>query len=97
MVLEGDNVIDTCRKMIGATNPANAELGTIRGDYALVGGKNCIHGSDSVESAKREISLWFENSEVYDPVDHHESWIYEKVTVPQKPAVPPKPAEVETV
>ena len=91
MVLEGDNVIDTSRKMIGATNAANAELGTIRGDYALVGGKNCIHGSDSVESAKREISLWFADSEVYDPVDHHESWIYEKVTVVAKPAV------VETV
>ena len=51
MVLEGDNVINTCRKMIGATNPAQAELGTIRGDYAIVGGKNVIHGSDSIESA----------------------------------------------
>ena len=59
MVLEGDDVVLTSRKMIGATNPAAAELGTIRGDYGLVGGKNCIHGSDSVESANREISIWF--------------------------------------
>lgn len=92
MVLEGDNVIATSRKMIGATNPANADLGTIRGDYALVGGKNCIHGSDSVESSNREISLWFAPSEIYDPIDHHESWVYEKVN-----SNLPKPKVEETV
>lgn len=59
MVLEGDDVVLTCRKMIGATNPAVAEQGTIRGDYGLVTQKNCIHGSDSVESANREIGVWF--------------------------------------
>ena len=73
MVLEGDDVVLTCRKMIGATNPSVAELGTIRGDYALVSGKNCIHGSDSVESANREIGIWFKQSEIFDFVDHHES------------------------
>ena len=84
IVLEGDDVVLTSRKMIGATNPAVAELGTIRGDFGLVGGKNCIHGSDSVESAQREISLWFAASEIYDPVDHHESWVYERFAVPAK-------------
>jgi nucleoside-diphosphate kinase len=73
VVLEGDDVVLSCRKMIGATNSAVADLGTIRGDFALVGGKNCIHGSDSVESAKREISLWFASNEICDSVDHHES------------------------
>ena len=79
MVLEGDDVVLSCRKMIGATNPSVAELGTIRGDYALVGAKNCIHGSDSVESANREILIWFLQSEIFDSIDHHESWVYEKV------------------
>lgn len=77
MVLQGDDVVLTCRKIIGATNPSIAELGTIRGDYGLVSAKNCIHGSDSVESANREISIWFSPNEIFDPIDHHESWIYE--------------------
>lgn len=59
MVWEGDNVVAISRKMIGATNPAVSEPGTIRGDLGLTGSKNCIHGSDSVESANREISIWF--------------------------------------
>jgi nucleoside-diphosphate kinase len=92
MVLEGDNVIAISRKMIGATSTAKADIGTIRGDYSGVGSKNIIHGSDSVESAKREINLWFASSEVYDPVDHHESWIYENV-LPNRV----KSAVVETV
>ena len=94
MVLEGDNVVLTSRKIIGATNPAAAELGTIRGDYGLVGGKNCIHGSDSVESANREISIWFSQSEVFDPIDHHESWLYEQTLVSTK-QVPQQQQEVQ--
>lgn len=64
MVWEGDNVIATTRKMIGATDPAQASPGTFRGDYGLSKQKNGFHGSDSVESAQREIKLWFKDSEL---------------------------------
>src|SRR5699024_1628903 len=56
MVLEGENVIDTARLVVGATNPQQAAPGTIRGDFGLTVGKNIIHGSDSPESAEREIN-----------------------------------------
>ncbi|CAI9765139.1 unnamed protein product [Fraxinus pennsylvanica] len=59
MVWEGKNVVTTGRKIIGATNPAESSPGTIRGDYAIDIGRNVIHGSDSVESARKEIALWF--------------------------------------
>ncbi|MCL6453838.1 MAG: nucleoside-diphosphate kinase [Alicyclobacillus sp.] len=59
MVWEGDNVISTARAMMGKTNPADAAPGTIRGDYAVSIGMNIVHGSDSPESAEREIGLWF--------------------------------------
>ncbi|GFH24044.1 nucleoside diphosphate kinase [Haematococcus lacustris] len=58
MVWEGRNVVVTGRKIIGATNPAASEPGTIRGDYAIEVGRNVIHGSDSVENAQKEIALW---------------------------------------
>jgi len=59
LVLEGEGAIDTCRKTIGATNPADAEPGSIRGDLALSMPDNLVHGSDSVETAEQEIALWF--------------------------------------
>lgn len=59
MVLEGDNAIQNCRNIVGKTNPLESPPGTIRGDYGMVTGVNIIHGSDSVESAKREISIFF--------------------------------------
>nr|ABK26078.1 unknown [Picea sitchensis] len=59
MVWEGKGVVATGRKIIGATNPAASEPGTIRGDFAVEIGRNVIHGSDAVESAKKEIALWF--------------------------------------
>ena len=59
MVWEGDNVISTSRTIIGATDPSHAAIGTIRGDYGLSKGKNSVHGSDSRESAEREIAIWF--------------------------------------
>ncbi|MBI5681142.1 MAG: nucleoside-diphosphate kinase [Methanobacterium sp.] len=76
-VIEGDECISLIRKMVGATNPKEADLGTIRGDYALETGRNIIHASDSLESAKREIELFFNDSEIcnYDLPD--ESLIYE--------------------
>lgn len=59
MVLEGQNAIPLSRQMIGATDPLNATSGTIRGDYTLDKQMNLIHGSDSPESAARELKLWF--------------------------------------
>jgi len=59
MVLEGPNAISVVRGMIGATDPCKASLGTIRGDLALVTGKNIIHAADSLESAKREMDIFF--------------------------------------
>ena len=58
-VLEGEGVIATARKTIGATNPTEAEPGSIRGDFASAMPDNLVHGSDSAESARREIVLWF--------------------------------------
>jgi nucleoside-diphosphate kinase len=58
-VLEGEGAIATARATIGATNPANADPGSIRGSLALAMPNNLVHGSDSPESAEREIALWF--------------------------------------
>ena len=77
MVWEGLNVVKTGRVMLGETNPAASLPGTIRGDYAVQVGRNICHGSDSVESAEKEIKLWFKDEELtkYDPVAM--PWIYE--------------------
>ncbi|HEY8464001.1 MAG TPA: nucleoside-diphosphate kinase [Bacillota bacterium] len=62
MVIEGDNVVQIVRKINGATDPAVAEAGTIRGRYALSKSENVVHASDSVASAEREIKIWFPES-----------------------------------
>ena len=59
MVVSGENAVATVRKLMGATNPADAAPGTIRGDFGLTMDENVIHGSDSVESAQREIGVFF--------------------------------------
>ena len=64
LVVEGEGAIGTMRTTIGATNPANAEPGTIRGDLAMSMPDNLVHGSDSPESAEREIALWFAADEL---------------------------------
>ena len=64
MVLEGKDAVALARNVIGATNPANAAPGTIRGDYAVEIGRNIVHGSDSPESAKREIGIFFNDNEL---------------------------------
>ncbi len=64
LVVEGEGAIATLRKTIGATNPADAEPGSIRGDLALAMPDNLVHGSDSAESAEREIALWFSDDEL---------------------------------
>lgn len=77
IVLEGDGAVTAVRKMIGKTNSAEAEPGTIRGDFALTIGRNVIHGSDSVESGKREISLFFKPDEIHAYARIDESWLRE--------------------
>ncbi len=59
MVLEGEQAIGAARQVIGATNPLQANTGSIRGDYAIAVGQNMVHGSDSPESAAREVGLFF--------------------------------------
>ena len=59
LVFEGEGAVATCRLTIGATNPAEALPGSLRGQYALAMPNNLVHGSDSTESAQREIGLWF--------------------------------------
>ena len=59
MVLEGESAIKAARQVIGATNPLEAAPGSIRGDFAIAVGQNMVHGSDSPESATREIGIWF--------------------------------------
>lgn len=71
------NVVKTGRVMLGETNPKDSAPGTIRGDFCIQVGRNIIHGSDSVESAKKEINLWFGEKEVIDWTRASEKWIYE--------------------
>lgn len=76
MVLEGEDAIKIARTVVGSTNPAEAAPGTIRGDFGLTVGKNIIHGSDSPESAEREINLFFDASELVDYNLNNADWIY---------------------
>lgn len=59
LIVEGDNAIESVRKINGATNPNEAEDGTIRKAFATSKSENCVHASDSVESANRELAIWF--------------------------------------
>ena len=61
LVLEGEGAVTASRMTIGATNPAQAAPGSIRGDFALAMPNNLVHGSDSPESAEREVALWFDD------------------------------------
>ena len=71
-VLEGDNAVENYRRIMGATNPENAENGTIRKEHTLNIQENSVHGSDSEENAKVEINYFFEDSEIFN------SWIKRK-------------------
>ncbi len=77
MVVEGKEAVRVVRNLVGATNPVEANPGTIRGDFGLDIGRNVVHASDSIESAKREISLFFKPEEIleYERID--EFWVYE--------------------
>jgi len=77
MVGEGKNAVKVVRTLVGATNPDEASPGTIRGDYGMDIGRNVIHASDSLESAEREISLFFNAEEIIDYSRIDEGWLYE--------------------
>ncbi len=76
MVWQGENVIATARTMMGKTNPQEAAPGTIRGDFGISMGKNIIHGSDSPDSAKREIGLFLEEGNLNEYSKVTNEWIY---------------------
>lgn len=78
MVLEGENCVTAVRTMMGKTNPQDATPGTIRGDFSQVTGRNIVHGSDSPESAKREIKLFFNDYEIQTLDKADEAWVFEK-------------------
>ena len=77
MVIEGKNVIETVRKMMGKTNPQDADPGTIRGDFAQDISRNIVHGSDSKENAEYEINLWFKPEEIFEYEKIDEKWLSE--------------------
>lgn len=77
MVIKGEDATSVIRKMVGATNPQEADLGTIRGDFAMDMGRNIIHASDSPDSAEREIALFFNEDEICDYSIADNIWIYE--------------------
>jgi nucleoside-diphosphate kinase len=77
MVWEGDGVVASARLLIGATNPLSADPGTIRGDLAVNVGRNVIHGSDAIETAQREIGLWFTEAELCNWAPTMMPWVHE--------------------
>jgi len=77
MVVEGSSVIEGARATIGATNPIKAAPGSIRGDFAQSIARNLVHGSDSAESAAREIAIWFEPSEIVLRSTALDHWLIE--------------------
>ncbi len=77
MVWEGEGVVAAARKMIGTTNPLMAEPGTIRGDFGVNIGRNLIHGSDAIDTANHEISLWFKEEELAVWQPSLTAWIHE--------------------
>lgn len=76
-VWEGKDVVKQGRAILGATNPLQSAPGTIRGDYAIDMGRNVCHGSDSVESANKEIALWFKKEELVEYKSALYGWLYE--------------------
>jgi nucleoside-diphosphate kinase len=77
MVIEGKNAVAAAREMMGATDPLKATPGTIRGSFGIDIGRNVIHGSDSPDSARREISIFFREEELIEYNRDTDRWIYE--------------------
>jgi len=78
MAVEGDDAIEGMRQMIGATNPLQAAPGTIRADFAQQIGRNLVHGSDSHESAERELGIFFSPSDIVSRKHDSHKWLVEK-------------------
>ena len=76
MVWEGKNIVEVTRAIMGKTNPVESDVGTIRDDFAMDLSMNIIHGSDSTESAKREIANFFTPDEIVDYTRVDECWVY---------------------
>lgn len=77
LALRGREAVTTCRKLIGSTDGCEAAPGTIRGDFGLSKSLNLVHGSDSPESAQREIAIWFADGELVDYTRESQKWIGE--------------------
>ncbi len=77
MAVQGNGAVAIVRKTMGATNPAESPPGTVRGDYGIDIGRNLVHGSDSEESAAREVALFFEDSELVGYSRATDPWITE--------------------
>jgi nucleoside-diphosphate kinase len=78
MVIEGEDAIEGCRSTIGATNPIKAAPGSIRGDYGQTIGRNLVHGSDSAESAAREVAIFFRDDELFPRANVLGDWVAAK-------------------
>ncbi|MDI6814620.1 MAG: nucleoside-diphosphate kinase [Dehalococcoidales bacterium] len=76
LIFEGKKAVEVIRKTMGATDPAQAEAGTIRGDFGLDIEHNVIHGSDSVEAAKEEIKLFFSEDEIFNITEEFITGVY---------------------
>jgi nucleoside-diphosphate kinase len=75
LCIEGHNAIEQVRTLMGATNPSQAAPGTIRGDFAQRVDNNCVHGSDSAESAARELPIFFDEGEIASYEAHFTKWL----------------------
>jgi len=73
----GNSVVIQARRMLGETNPQESAPGTIRGDFSIAVGRNVIHGSDSVDTARREVALWFKEHELVEWTAPDHAWVYE--------------------
>ncbi|MFO7996210.1 MAG: nucleoside-diphosphate kinase [Dehalococcoidia bacterium] len=76
IILQGENAVEIIRQMMGATDPARASGGTIRGDFGIDIGHNLVHGSDSLQNASQEIDLFFSPEEILDYDRDLDAWIY---------------------
>ena len=78
MALGGPNAVAVVRKTMGATNPAESPAGTVRGDFGIDIGRNLVHGSDSADSAERELALFFDDGELLSYSRSTDGWIVEE-------------------
>merc|ERR1719277_86967 len=90
MVWQGLGAVKQGRVLLGATNPKDSAPGTIRGDLCIDVGRNIIHGSDSVESAEKEIALWFSKAEITSWRSAQTEWVYEEEELEPPQALPAK-------